>query len=157
MPDPMAQVEFTFDAWFSRNKLSSHIGLLAKLDFYGKGLNLPFCSLLLLGATYTIGEALSSWLELVEGENINPSWSLGSLGALKRAFGAQSIGLEPSSRWDWKGSSSHLELERNFLHYRELEGLWAPSFDEMKGFERTWWVSPHQNGINLPYDGCYLS
>nr|CAD1830087.1 unnamed protein product [Ananas comosus var. bracteatus] len=75
-------------------------------------------------------------------------------------FGAQLIGLEPSSRWDWKGSSSHLEHVKGFLHYsltfKELGSLWAPSSAQTKAAWNSWWVWPHQNGINHPYDGFYF-
>nr|CAD1840550.1 unnamed protein product [Ananas comosus var. bracteatus] len=79
-------------------------------------------------------EALSSRLELIEGENINPSslWAL--FEASKRAFGAQLVGLEPSSRLDWNGSSSHLRVERNFLHLaRRLVGTFVSTNKGLRG------------------------
>nr|CAD1818714.1 unnamed protein product [Ananas comosus var. bracteatus] len=66
------------------------------------------------------------------------SWSL-------EAFGAQLFELEPSSRLDWKGSSSHLKIERDFHHSRELGGLWTSPFARTKGSRSSWWVWPHQN------------
>nr|CAD1823403.1 unnamed protein product [Ananas comosus var. bracteatus] len=49
-------------------------------------------------------------------------------GQAKWAFEAQSLGLEPSSRLDWKGSSSHLELERRLLLLRTYDYLPLSSF-----------------------------
>nr|CAD1832687.1 unnamed protein product [Ananas comosus var. bracteatus] len=69
------------------------------------------------------------------------------------AFGAQLIGLEPLSRLLGKGSSSPLELVRDFHHYREVGSLWAPSLAQTKVAWNSRWVWPHQNGINHPYDG----
>nr|CAD1821705.1 unnamed protein product [Ananas comosus var. bracteatus] len=105
---------------------------------------------------------LGVW-SLLEGRSSTLADFLGGLELLLRAFGAQLIGLEPSSRWDWKGSSSHLELVRGFLHYRELGGLWALSSAQTNGREETWWlfqlfISAHVLGLVVHFakDALYV-
>nr|CAD1837638.1 unnamed protein product [Ananas comosus var. bracteatus] len=92
-----------------------------------------------------------------EEEVVDSVPTYGSHPEIYEAFEPQLILLEPLSRLLWKGSSSPLELVRDFHHYRELGGLWAPSSAQTKAAWNSWWVWPHQNEIKLSYDDFYLS
>nr|CAD1824477.1 unnamed protein product [Ananas comosus var. bracteatus] len=62
-------------------------------------------------------------------------WAVYSVPIYDSAFWAKLIGLEPSSRLCWKGSSPPLELVRDFYYHRVLRDSWTTPFGESKDSE----------------------